>query len=198
MKKASKELSKRFYTGLVEYNLTKEEIENGDWVYAGGDQCGAHLNYFKIVFPEAESLPEHEDHCVCNHPIKWNCYIRHKVTNEVIVLGNCCIKKFIPKSMRTCGMCGEPHKNRKDNYCNDCRKHLAEQKRRNKIKKVVWDKYHEKKKPIVEDWMVEYEEGEDPYAKYEGAESIASFFKLVKNVEESVDEIKKSMDEAFL
>ena len=40
--------------------------------------------------------------------------------DEIIVLGNCCIKKFIPSSGRTCEECDEPHRNRKHNICNSC------------------------------------------------------------------------------
>ena len=37
-------------------------------------------------------------------------------------MGNCCIKKFIEKSGRTCERFREPHKNRKNNYSKDCQK----------------------------------------------------------------------------
>ena len=34
----------KFIEGLKQYNLSKEQIENGDWVYAGGDNK-QHLKY---------------------------------------------------------------------------------------------------------------------------------------------------------
>ena len=63
--------------------------------------------------------PEHTDRCVCDHFIQENCYITNDT--DMIVVGNCCIKKFVNKSGRTCDKCGEPHKNRVVNRCNLCR-----------------------------------------------------------------------------
>ena len=108
-------LRKRFINGLKEYNLTEEEIKN--WKYCGGNQ-GRHFNYFKLSCPN-EDLPEQVDECVCGHYIQENCYITNG--DEILILGNCCIKKFIPKSGRTCDDCGKPHQNRVINKCNDCR-----------------------------------------------------------------------------
>jgi hypothetical protein len=114
---ASVELTDKFIKGLKNYDLTLEEIRSGKWSYCGGN-TGRHHNYWKLCCPNQE-LPEHMDRCVCDHPIEENCYITDGPT--ILVLGNCCIKKFIPKSGRTCQKCGEPHKNRKNNLCNRCR-----------------------------------------------------------------------------
>ena len=51
--------------------------------------------------------------------IKRNCYIEKD--NDVIVIGNCCIKRFMKKSGRTCSVCEAPHRNIKTNYCNRCK-----------------------------------------------------------------------------
>lgn len=110
-------LTNRFIEGLKNYNLTLEEIQSGNWKYCGGDK-GSHLNYFKISCPN-ENFPEKQAKCICGHDIEENCYI----TNETrkLVLGNCCIKRFVPKSSRTCADCGEPHQNKIVNRCNKCR-----------------------------------------------------------------------------
>jgi uncharacterized protein (DUF3820 family) len=94
-----------------------------DYVYAGSDE-GAGLKYFKQVqkdFKIEKPLPT--DMCVCGHGIKKNCYLRHKTANDVIVIGNCCIKKFIPEDQRhrTCSVCDQPHHNRNHNICNTCK-----------------------------------------------------------------------------
>lgn len=113
---------KKFIKGLeilgLEYNNIKEK-----WKYCGGD-TGRHNNYFLECCKE-ENRPEHEDKCVCDHIITENCYICPKVSKEklkdtttFLVLGNCCIKKFIEKHGRTCAECGIHHKNRKVNLCN--------------------------------------------------------------------------------
>ena len=59
--------------------------------------------------------------CICGHDISENCYITDG--NIIIVLGNCCIRKYLPKTQcgRTCRICKQPHKNRKNNICNKCR-----------------------------------------------------------------------------
>ena len=118
-KKPTLELTKRFIKGLQNYNLTYEEIKNGKWKYSGGNAKG-HLNYFRTCYGD-KKLPDHKFKCICGHAIKENCYITDG--KEIITLGNCCIKKFLPegKSGRTCEDCGKPHRNRKDNKCHDCR-----------------------------------------------------------------------------
>lgn len=114
---ATDKLSHRFIEGLEKYNLTYEEIK--DWKYAGGNK-GRHYNYFVMICGDnAKPLP-HTNNCVCNHYIEENCYIRNG--NDFLILGNCCIKKFIPMNTRTCKYCNSPHRNRKNNICNGCRK----------------------------------------------------------------------------
>ena len=109
----------RFERGLIKHNLSLEEIKNGDWKYAGGCQ-GRHLNYFNLIKQTKDlKMPLKVDKCICGHHIEENCYITNG--DRIIVLGNCCIKKFIPKNTRTCSECGEPHKNRIVDRCNECR-----------------------------------------------------------------------------
>jgi hypothetical protein len=105
----------RFLNGLKEFGVNEKDISN--WKYAGGNM-GRHKNYFKMVFPK-NTLPEYDTHCVCNQKIVENCYITNG--NEVIIVGNCCIKKFIPTSTRSCSQCNQPHQNRLINMCNTCR-----------------------------------------------------------------------------
>jgi hypothetical protein len=108
-------LTEKFMKGLQEYNLTLDEMNN--WKYCGGNK-DEHYRYFKLCCKD-DDFPEPTDHCVCGHHIEENCYITDG--NEILVLGNCCIKKFIKNKTRTCSTCGEPHKNRKVNKCNHCR-----------------------------------------------------------------------------
>jgi hypothetical protein len=113
----SDELSEKFINGLMKYNLNLIDLVN--FKYCGGDS-GSHKNYFNLFFQGAqENKPNHVNHCICGNRIKINCYITNAA--QILVLGNCCIKKFISKSGRTCDTCGEPHKNRKVNRCNTCR-----------------------------------------------------------------------------
>lgn len=104
---------------LEELNLlgiTLEEFKT--FKYAGGIK-GSHDKYFKLAYPNIER-PLHKDKCICGHRITENCYVVKD--GLFIVLGNCCIKKYVTKSGRTCEDCNEPHQNRKVNKCNECKK----------------------------------------------------------------------------
>ena len=115
----SANLTQQFIKGLKNYGLNYDDVIN--WKYCGGD-TGRHLNYFILCCND--NLPEWTNECVCGHSIKENCYVTDG--ENLLILGNCCIKKFIPKSSRTCEKCNEPHKNRTVNRCNKCRKGVCD------------------------------------------------------------------------
>ena len=92
-----------------------------EWEYAGGDD-GGRWNYFRQKFGEDAKRPPYMDSCICGHDIIENCYIVNKLTKKILVVGTCCIKRFLPERFtRKCSLCGQAHQNRKDNICNDCR-----------------------------------------------------------------------------
>ena len=115
----SVELTKKFIEGLKQYNLTQEDIINNNFYYCGGD-TKQHLNYYKLKYKD-EELHKFNGKCICGHKIVENCYITDG--NITLTLGNCCIKKFIPKDKagRTCNKCGKSHRNRIVDMCNDCK-----------------------------------------------------------------------------
>jgi hypothetical protein len=100
--------------------FTYEQFKS-EYKYSGGNE-GRHLNYFNIVFKNKKT-PQQTMHCECNHPILENCYVSNNFDyDSIIVMGSCCIKKFIPAAGRTCEICSSPHRNKKNNKCNECRK----------------------------------------------------------------------------
>ena len=120
-KRVKEDISDKFKKGLWEkYEMTIPDLNY--WKYCGGDggKNNRHLNYWKLNFGNVDT-PLNEERCVCNHKIKENCYITDKENKELLILGNCCIKRFIKKSGRTCENCGKFHKNIKINKCNNCR-----------------------------------------------------------------------------
>jgi hypothetical protein len=105
--------------GLREMGLSIEELMN-NYTYIGGN-CRDGLKRWERLYGN-EELPEPVDECICGHNIVDNRYLINKEC-EIIVLGNCCIKRFLPKDykMIKCKECGASHQNRKVDYCNECR-----------------------------------------------------------------------------
>lgn len=114
------------------YKIEYEEFKK-DYQYAGGDgQLTNYNNYSELkgetkyatlrgITSEMMNKELKTDQCLCGHIIKNHMYIQDKKDkSKIIVLGNTCIKKFKGKQ-RHCN-CGNLHKNRKNNLCNDCRK----------------------------------------------------------------------------
>lgn len=138
-------LSAKFIKGLKNYNLSQEDIVTQNFKYCGGN-AGCHHNYFKIFFKNELKknsnmmMPALKDACICGHQISDNCYIIND-SQRILTLGNCCIKRFVPKSGRTCEICGEPHRNRIINKCNLCRIGFCDKcnKECNKKYKLCWD-----------------------------------------------------------
>ena len=146
--KPSLELTDKFIKGLQKYKLTYDEIKNSNWKYCGGRER-SHLNYFKLCFKSIE-LPPLQPNCVCGHSIKENCYITNN--EQILVLGNCCIKKFIEKSSRTCEKCGCSHKNRVVNRCNICRNEKERIKEQNRTQELEEERIQKEQR------MKEYQE----------------------------------------
>lgn len=120
---ATEELCQRFISGLVEYDLTLEDMKR--FRYAGmcwrKQGCLIINKYFYDSGFTDDDLPNYATMCICHTKIKRNCYITDG--KRVLVIGNCCKNKFLPLKNRfkTCERCGESHKNRKDNRCKKCR-----------------------------------------------------------------------------
>ena len=93
----------------------------------GGKEDGKHV--CKLYTVDALTEPEYYTKCICGQTIKYNCYIVDENFSHLLVIGNCCIKKFIPIKTRTCENCEAPHKNRTDNYCNACRNLLGKKRK---------------------------------------------------------------------
>jgi hypothetical protein len=101
------------------------------WIYFGGGihvtihdkDVRNHYNYFIDRWPDyfrfKPCVPV-EERCVCLTKISQQCYIINIKTKDIVVLGNCCIRRF-GLNGKTCSMCNAVHKNRSDNFCKDCR-----------------------------------------------------------------------------
>ena len=137
MPEMSNNLKKKFKNGLSQYNLTLEDLKR--YKYCGGTK-DSHGSYFRKTFENILKInpnwkPPHHTQCICGKDIIENCYIieetfiptgretpqQLRTTNKLLVLGNCCIKRFVEKCGRTCEICGDKHRNIVVNKCNKCK-----------------------------------------------------------------------------
>jgi hypothetical protein len=115
------QLNKSLINGFIELGLDPDDIKE-NYKYSGGDY-DSHLNYYKLIFNNNMPSIQKTTQCVCKVKIVHNCYItKNNDIDTIIVIGNCCIKRFMKHTGRTCDECDEPHKNRLMNKCNDCKK----------------------------------------------------------------------------
>jgi hypothetical protein len=105
---------KRFEKGLKQYNLTVEEFQSNYKVL----RCDKDKEY--------EEIPPDKKYCICGVKIKINKHVRnieeYDLTKRILVVGRCCIKKFVPEENRKklCGNCKRAHKNKTFNLCKEC------------------------------------------------------------------------------
>ena len=130
------EITEKFINGLKNYQLTREEVAG--WIYCGGNK-GARRKYFHQIWGNDMKIPHVKNKCICGHPIQENCYITGEQPDKwspthldrleypsryplpILILGNCCVKRFITEPGKTCELCYKSHRNRVVNRCNECR-----------------------------------------------------------------------------
>lgn len=110
---------RKFMEKLIANSKTKNPLQ--EWKYVGGNS-GRHARWYQNLYPDC-SCPPSKNVCICSHPIIENCYIQNIHTDSILIVGNCCIKRFLPleNQGRSCPKCKEPHRNRNDPWCDDCR-----------------------------------------------------------------------------
>jgi len=113
----------------IEGRRKVDRYKKEGYIYLGGEhnECAPqHYRYWILScrdrFDGMSPLchPAHKEQCECGEPIMFNCWIWNPNSNKRKVIGSKCIDKFCEKK-RTCSDCGAEHKNRKNNYCADCR-----------------------------------------------------------------------------
>ena len=114
------DLSVRFANGLKEYGLTIEDMDN--WWYCGSSSSrdGGTRHYLN-TFPNAP-FPKHKEHGICSQKITGNCYITNFEKTQVLIVGSCCIKKFLPKGHNRikCSNCNNVNTRRIGDTCKEC------------------------------------------------------------------------------
>jgi hypothetical protein len=104
------------------FEKLKKELGNLDrYIYYGGDLDG-HLTYYtKTLRQKHKDMSKHKKSCICETPIKRNCFVKSMDTGIISVIGKDCIKRFFKHKNRTCENCFIAHKNRSVNLCNICK-----------------------------------------------------------------------------
>jgi len=139
-----------------EEKITEQEFKD-NYRYCGSNNS----HYIKKMCPNIEHIPNNTK-CICGHEISDNYYftdirIPKEKRQKLIILGSKCKNRYIEKNQRLkkCELCDKPHKNIKDNYCNNCRiniknKEKEEKKQVNENEKILkytidFGKHHGKK-----------------------------------------------------
>jgi hypothetical protein len=113
------------YRELFKQNLEQYSEKNSgipflnQWKYIGGNE-GRHLRKYITLFNKNPDIP-YKTNCICTHEIKENCYIENIISGKQLVIGNCCINRYLETTDQLCEHCKASHRNLKDNYCTDCR-----------------------------------------------------------------------------
>lgn len=107
----------RLVDGIEEYGL-EYAVVTSEWFYCG--DSSNNQDKFFAHYPDCQ-LPSLEKHCVCGQSINVNHYITDG-SESILVMGSCCIRKYTNiKMTKVCINCHANHKNRKTDYCNNCR-----------------------------------------------------------------------------
>lgn len=90
----------------IKLNQLRLKAESGDWIYYGKETINIinhkisdksiinYIRYQEVSNNNIDVFPPYSTKCECGHVISENCYIKNIKTNEILVVGNCCILKF--------------------------------------------------------------------------------------------------------
>lgn len=123
-----------YYNAKFKEEILKHSVQRNDynkakheWIRAGGYHPNKEegngqtsFNYYKTYFSSKFPQPDYELECICTHKIVHNCYIYNQYNKAAVVVGNCCIKRFLDNIHKSCEVCQQFHKRTKANVCNAC------------------------------------------------------------------------------
>jgi hypothetical protein len=102
--------------------------------------------YYIRTFSNIFDAPAFVNECICTHGILQNCFIYNKLNGNVLVVGNCCIDRFLIDKNKLCNVCLEPFDNTRNSLCSICFE-LGKKKihfgryGKETIKPTIWDVY---------------------------------------------------------
>lgn len=154
------------------------------------------IEFLPAVLSEERSEDQHK--CLCDHDIYYLMYIQRKTGGNILVVGNCCIKKFFPKEKNTnrlCIRCDKFYKGTKYFECKECRETIKKihTERVNSVKQGIQE-YKNKVNQLkyVGNWKVLFTKYKDKDITYkeliEGDKNYCRF--LVDNIKDLNEKIK--------
>ncbi len=112
----------RFRNGMRNLGITPEEqADKSNFQYYGGDYLSYDADFVCIQNQSTVPIPRPKKtfRCVCGQKIEKNAYVKYR--DMIIVLGSCCINRYMPDvSCRRCVECGERNRRRVINRCTTC------------------------------------------------------------------------------
>ena len=121
-----------------------KDVEENWWFCGGRDTrptsdtpCPYNTQIWERVWRHQfgeRSMPNATEFCVCRQDdLRYNLYITDG--QRILVIGSRCMYQFLPKvakqvKEKRCELCMNVHKNRRDNYCDDCRIVIKEREKR--------------------------------------------------------------------
>lgn len=136
--------------------------------------------------------PNETDECICEHYIEDNRYIYNRITEEYLIVGNCCIRKFQKRSgekfSRHCADCKSAIKRNKSDLCKNC-----EQQYREKVQIIFGD---DSVTIFPEENLVANEDVKLSHYKsqYERTINVYKQIKLVRTLRTEIYKIQQKID----
>lgn len=120
---------------LEQKNAIIEDVEK-NWYFCGGRDtkpdsetpCPYDTKAWKRLWEHHfgnKPMPDSCEYCVCRQDgLRYNLFITDG--QRTVTIGSVCMYQFLPRiasqvKAKHCDRCMKTHKNRKDNYCKDCR-----------------------------------------------------------------------------
>ena len=131
-------LNDYIYIGGSGYYSNDHTDINNEAGFVSTPQYNYYINHWEdfISLKEIRKTTPEDTKCICGHDIMENCWLMHHVNKDIApVIGNCCIKNFLPElKIRKCEICETPHKRIKYDICFECEAKKKTRDRNRKIK----------------------------------------------------------------
>ena len=130
-----KELNDFVYIGGSGYYTNDHTRADNEIGFKDTPQYNYYMRFWKdyLTMKEIRKVRPDTNKCICGHDIMENCWLIKENGNTIDiapVIGNCCIKNFLPElKIKHCDICNAEHNRWKYSVCKEC-----EKKKKNRIR----------------------------------------------------------------